>query len=88
MMTIHPAPHPIIASKPLTEAQASAKELLFFGLVNRGFWLARRGMLPSASRSPTHGSGPGRRLRRGPGHPSGGVGLTPANEDGGQDALR
>ena len=44
-MTIHPAPYPIIASAPLTEAQASTKELLFFGLVNRGFWLARRGML-------------------------------------------
>ena len=45
LMTIHPAPYPIIASAPLTEAQAWTKELLFFGLVNRGFWLARRGML-------------------------------------------
>ena len=45
MMTIHPAPHPIIASAPLTEAQAAVKELIFFGLVNRGFWLARRGMV-------------------------------------------
>jgi glutamate-1-semialdehyde 2,1-aminomutase len=45
LMTIHPAPYPIIASAPLTEAQVSTKELLFFGLVNRGFWLARRGML-------------------------------------------
>ena len=44
-MTIHPAPYPIIASAPLTEAQARTKELLFFGLVNRGFWLARRGMI-------------------------------------------
>ena len=45
MMTIHPAPHPIVASVPLTEARAAVKELVFFGLVNRGFWLARRGML-------------------------------------------
>ena len=45
LMTIHPAPHPILASVPLTDAQAAAKELVFFGLVNRGFWLARRGML-------------------------------------------
>ncbi len=45
MMTIHPAPHPIIASAPLREAQAAVKELIFFGLVNRGFWLARRGMV-------------------------------------------
>jgi glutamate-1-semialdehyde 2,1-aminomutase len=45
LMTIHPAPYPIIASVPLTEAQAAVKELVFFALVNRGFWLARRGML-------------------------------------------
>jgi glutamate-1-semialdehyde 2,1-aminomutase len=45
LLTIHPAPHPVIASAPLTDAQAAVKELLFFGLVNRGFWLARRGML-------------------------------------------
>ena len=45
LMTIHPAPQPIIASAPLSEVQAAVKELVFFGLVNRGFWLARRGML-------------------------------------------
>jgi glutamate-1-semialdehyde 2,1-aminomutase len=45
LMTIHPAPHPLIASTPLTDVQAATKELVFFGLVNRGFWLARRGML-------------------------------------------
>ncbi len=45
LMTIHPAPHPVIASVPLTEDQAALKELVFFALVNRGFWLARRGML-------------------------------------------
>ena len=44
-MTIHPAPHPFVASTPLTEAQAAAKDLVFFALVGRGFWLARRGML-------------------------------------------
>ncbi len=45
LMTIHPASYPIIASAPLTETQAAVKELIFFALVNRGFWLARRGML-------------------------------------------
>jgi glutamate-1-semialdehyde 2,1-aminomutase len=45
LMTIHPAPHPLIASEPVTEDQAAVKELVFFALVNRGFWLARRGML-------------------------------------------
>ena len=45
LMTIHPAPRPLVASEPLTEAQAAAKELVFFALVERGFWLARRGML-------------------------------------------
>jgi glutamate-1-semialdehyde 2,1-aminomutase len=45
MLTIHPARHPIVASTPPTEEQAAIKELLFFALVNRGFWLARRGML-------------------------------------------
>jgi len=45
MMTIHPAGHPVIASAPLTDTQAAVKELVFFGLVNRGFWLARRGMV-------------------------------------------
>jgi glutamate-1-semialdehyde 2,1-aminomutase len=45
MMTIHPAPHPLLASGALTESQAVAKELVFFALVNRGFWLARRGMV-------------------------------------------
>jgi glutamate-1-semialdehyde 2,1-aminomutase len=45
LMTIHPAPRPVIASVPLTDEQAAIKELIFFGLVNRGFWLARRGML-------------------------------------------
>jgi glutamate-1-semialdehyde 2,1-aminomutase len=45
LMTIHPAPHPILASAPLTDGQAAVKELVFFGLVNRGFWLARRGMV-------------------------------------------
>jgi glutamate-1-semialdehyde 2,1-aminomutase len=45
LMTIHPAQHPVIASVPLTEAESAVKELVFFGLVNRGFWLARRGMM-------------------------------------------
>lgn len=45
LMTIHPAPYPILASAPLSDTQAAVKELVFFALVNRGFWLARRGML-------------------------------------------
>jgi glutamate-1-semialdehyde 2,1-aminomutase len=45
LMTIHPAAYPVIASTPLTEARSAAKQLIFFGLVNRGFWLAGRGML-------------------------------------------
>jgi glutamate-1-semialdehyde 2,1-aminomutase len=45
LMTIHPAPRPVIASAPVSERQALVKELVFFGLVNRGFWLARRGVL-------------------------------------------
>jgi glutamate-1-semialdehyde 2,1-aminomutase len=44
-MTIHPALHPLIASTTLSEAQAAAKDLIFFALVGRGFWVARRGML-------------------------------------------
>jgi glutamate-1-semialdehyde 2,1-aminomutase len=45
LMTIHPAAHAVIATEPLSQEQAALKELVFFGLVNRGFWLARRGML-------------------------------------------
>jgi glutamate-1-semialdehyde 2,1-aminomutase len=45
LMTIHPAPYPLIVSAALSDAQAAAKELVFFALVGRGFWLARRGML-------------------------------------------
>ncbi len=45
LMTIHPAPHPIVASTPLTDSQAAARRLIFFALVNRGFWLAGRGMV-------------------------------------------
>ncbi len=45
LMTIHPARAPLSAAVPPTEAQAAARELVFFGLLDRGFWLARRGML-------------------------------------------
>jgi glutamate-1-semialdehyde 2,1-aminomutase len=45
LMTIHPAAYPVIASMPLGDAEAAVKELVFFALVNRGCWLARRGML-------------------------------------------
>lgn len=45
LMTIHPAPPPIAPATPLSEVQEAIKGLLFFALVNRGFWLARRAML-------------------------------------------
>jgi len=45
LMTIHPARAPLSAAVPHTEAQTAARELLFFALLDRGFWLARRGML-------------------------------------------
>jgi glutamate-1-semialdehyde 2,1-aminomutase len=45
LMTLHPGPRPVIASTPLTEAQTAVKQLFFFALVNRGFWLAGRGMV-------------------------------------------
>ena len=45
LMTIHPARAPLSAAVPPTEAQTAARELVFFGLLDRGFWLARRGML-------------------------------------------
>jgi glutamate-1-semialdehyde 2,1-aminomutase len=45
LMTIHPARHAVIATEPISQEQAALKELVFFGLVNRGLWLARRGML-------------------------------------------
>ena len=45
LMTIHPARAPLSAAVPHTEAQVAARELLFFALLDRGFWLARRGML-------------------------------------------
>jgi glutamate-1-semialdehyde 2,1-aminomutase len=45
LMTIHPAADPIVASTPLNPAQALARELLFFELLDAGFWSARRGML-------------------------------------------
>ena len=45
LMTIHPARAPLSSALPNTDAQVAARELLFFGLLDRGFWLARRGML-------------------------------------------
>ncbi len=45
LMTIHPSRAPIVASRPLRREQALVKELVFFALLERGFWLARRGML-------------------------------------------
>ena len=36
LMTIHPAAHPIIASAPLTDAQAAVKVLVFFAAASTG----------------------------------------------------
>ncbi len=44
-MTIHPGPAPIVSSTPLRPEQASARELLFFELLDAGFWMARRAMI-------------------------------------------
>ena len=45
LMTIHPARAPIVSSTPLRPEQASARELLFFELLEAGFWTARRAMM-------------------------------------------
>ncbi len=45
LMTIHPARVPLSAAVAHTDAQTAARELVFLGLLDRGFWLARRGML-------------------------------------------
>lgn len=45
LITIHPAPDPVVASTPLRPEQALVRELLFLELVEAGFWTARRGML-------------------------------------------
>ena len=45
LMNIHPATTPLNAAYPLTPQQEDARTLVFFELVNRGFWLARRGLL-------------------------------------------
>jgi glutamate-1-semialdehyde 2,1-aminomutase len=45
LLTVHPATRALNAGDGLEPAQALAKELLFFGLVEAGQWTARRGML-------------------------------------------
>jgi len=45
LMTIHAGPPPYVPAAPVPPAHALVKELVFFGLLERGFWLARRGML-------------------------------------------
>lgn len=45
LMTIHPAGRALLACDGLTSAQELAKELLFFELLHRQQWIARRGML-------------------------------------------
>ena len=45
LMTIHPASAPIVSSTPLRPEQSLARELLFFELLDAGFWTARRAMI-------------------------------------------
>ncbi|QIG42110.1 aminotransferase class III-fold pyridoxal phosphate-dependent enzyme [Nocardioides anomalus] len=45
MMTIHAGLPPYAVAQPPTPAGALAQELVFLGLVERGYWLARRGMV-------------------------------------------
>ena len=45
LMTIHAGAPPFVPAKPVSREQGLVKELVFFALLERGFWLARRGML-------------------------------------------
>ncbi|HCB04097.1 MAG TPA: aspartate aminotransferase family protein, partial [Nocardioides bacterium] len=38
-------PPPSLPAAPLSREHALVKELVFFALLERGFWLARRGMV-------------------------------------------
>ena len=44
-MTIHPATRSIVFGTGLSRAQALARELIFFDLLDAGQWTARRGMI-------------------------------------------
>ncbi|WP_298518468.1 aminotransferase class III-fold pyridoxal phosphate-dependent enzyme [uncultured Nocardioides sp.] len=45
LMTTHAGPPPYLPAAPLSREHALVKELVFFALLERGFWLARRGMV-------------------------------------------
>ena len=45
LMTIHPATRSIVFGTELGRAQALARELIFFDLLDAGQWTARRGMI-------------------------------------------
>ena len=45
LMTIHPATSSIVFGTGLSRAQALARELIFFDLLDAGQWTARRGMI-------------------------------------------
>jgi glutamate-1-semialdehyde 2,1-aminomutase len=45
LMTIHPATRSIVFGTGLGRAQALARELIFFDLIEAGHWTARRGMI-------------------------------------------
>jgi glutamate-1-semialdehyde 2,1-aminomutase len=45
LMTIHPATRSLVFGTGLDRAQALARELIFFDLIEAGLWTARRGMI-------------------------------------------
>jgi glutamate-1-semialdehyde 2,1-aminomutase len=45
LMTIHPATRSLVFGTGLGRAQALARELIFFDLIEAGHWTARRGMI-------------------------------------------
>jgi glutamate-1-semialdehyde 2,1-aminomutase len=45
LMTIHPATRSLVFGTGLDRAQALARELIFFDLIDAGLWTARRGMI-------------------------------------------
>ncbi|PXY25229.1 glutamate-1-semialdehyde 2,1-aminomutase [Prauserella coralliicola] len=45
LMTFHPVPGPVGSPADLTGADHAARELLFFHLLEQGYWMARRAMV-------------------------------------------
>ncbi|WP_051792561.1 aminotransferase class III-fold pyridoxal phosphate-dependent enzyme [Amycolatopsis jejuensis] len=58
LFTFHPVPGPVRSPADLTAADPAARELLFFHLLERGYWMARRAMVAlSLAISDGHGAG-------------------------------